>query len=295
MHGLKEHQVQEFTNARGMYEGRHAVLLTQHGKEAIIGPVLQAAIGCHVDLVVGFDTDQLGTFTRDIPRPGSQLETALQKARIGMNLADSRLGLASEGAFVADPYTGLIPWNVELVVFIDDDKGLEVTGIGQGPAKSGHRAVSSWNEMVTFAEEARFPSHHLVVRPNDEHDWRICKGLSDWAALKKAYDHAASLSGNGVVVVENDLRAYCNPTRQKIIAPATDNLAQRLSSSCPICAAPGYWMTRTITGLPCAICASATRQPLADIWSCWHCGHGEKKRRLDTTHADPSRCDWCNP
>lgn len=177
--------MQEFTDARSMYQGRHAVLLTQHGKEAIIGPVLEAAIGCHVDLVGGFDTDQLGTFTRDIPRPGSQLETALRKARIGMRLADSRVGLASEGAFVADPYTGLIPWNVELVVFIDDDKRLELTGIAQGAAKSGHRVVSNWNEVVAFAKDAEFPSHHLVVMPNDEHDSRRCKGISDWIALQK--------------------------------------------------------------------------------------------------------------
>ncbi|NDP62164.1 DUF6671 family protein [Polaromonas sp.] len=285
----------EFTDARSMYQGRHAVLLTQHGKEAIIGPVLQAAIGCHVNLVGGFDTDQLGTFTRDIPRTGSQRETAIKKARIGMRLADSRLGLASEGAFVADPYTGLMPWNVELVVFIDDDKGLELTGMAQGPAKSGHRAVNNWKEVVTFAEEAEFPSHHLVLMPNDEHDSRSCKGISDWTALQKAYDHAVSLSSKGVVVVENDLRAYCNPTRQKIIASATDNLAQKLGSSCPVCAAPGYWMTRTVTGLPCAICARATRQPLADTWSCWHCGHGEEKRRPNVRYADPSQCDRCNP
>ena len=287
--------MQEFTDGRSLYQGRHAVLLTQHGKEAIIGPVLQAAIGCHVDLVGGFDTDQLGTFTGDIPRQGSQLETALKKARIGMRLADSRLGLASEGAFVADPYTGLVPWNVELVVFIDDDRGVELAGMAQGAAKSGHRAVSHWNELVDFAGEAGFPSHHLVVMPDDEHDARRCKGISDWCVLQKAYAHAVSLSGKGVVVVENDLRANCNPTRQKIIAAATDNLAQRIGSACPVCAAPGYWMVRTVTGLPCARCKRPTRQPLADVWSCGHCGHGEEKRRIATLHADPSRCDRCNP
>ncbi len=292
---LKEQQVQAFTNARGMYEGRYAVLLTQHGKEAIIGSVLQAAIGCRVVRVDSFDTDQLGTFTRDIPRLGSQLETARRKARISMNLTSSPLGLASEGAFVPDPYTGFLPWNIELVVFIDDDKGLEVVGFGRGPARSGHRAVGSWEELKSFAEEANFPSHHLVVRPNDEHDARICKGISDWAALEEAYEYAAKLAGNGVVFVENDLRAYCNPTRQEIIRAAADNLAKKLQSSCPHCGGPGYWITSTVAGLPCRMCASSTREPAANIWSCGHCKHSEEKRRLDATHADPSRCDWCNP
>lgn len=278
-----------------MKAGRHAVLLTQHGKEAIIEPVLQAAIGCRVLRIDGFDTDQLGTFTRNIPRAGSQMDAARHKARIGMELAGSRLGLASEGAFVPDPYTGFIPWNIEIVVFIDDDQGIELVGFGQGSARSGHCCVRSWEELTRFAEEATFPSHHLVARPNDEHDARLCKGISDWAGLADAYHYAVKLAGKGVVFVENDLRAHCNPTRQEIIRAATDNLAHKLRSLCPICELPGYWMTQTLTGLPRRLCASPTREPVANIWSCSHCKHKEEKRRQDTAHADPARCDRCNP
>ncbi|MEC5214481.1 hypothetical protein RCH06_003045 [Polaromonas sp. CG_9.5] len=292
---MKENPVHPFIEARSLYQGRQAVLLTQHGKEAIIGPVFQAATGCDVVRVSGFDTDQLGTFTRDIPRLGSQLETALKKARTGMQLTGARLGLASEGAFVADPYTGMIPWNVELVVFIDDDKGLELAGMAQGSAQSDHRIVSSWREVAAFAEEAQFPSHHLVVMLDDKNGARSCKGLRDWTALQTAYDQAARLSPDGRVVVENDLRAFCNPTRQKIIAAATENLVQKLCSLCPVCAASGYWMTRMISGLPCAACASPTRQPRADIWSCWQCRHSEEKPRPGAVLADPARCDRCNP
>jgi len=53
-------------------------------KERVIAPVLEPALGCQIELVDGFDTDQLGTFTRDIPRDGTQLEAARKKARIGM-------------------------------------------------------------------------------------------------------------------------------------------------------------------------------------------------------------------
>ncbi|HSM26634.1 MAG TPA: hypothetical protein VK855_00855, partial [Thioalkalivibrio sp.] len=56
--------------------GRTLVLLTRHGKERVIAPMLESALGCRVDLVDGFDTDQLGTFTREIPRAGTQLEAA---------------------------------------------------------------------------------------------------------------------------------------------------------------------------------------------------------------------------
>lgn len=54
------------------YRDRTAALLTQHGKEQVIGPVLEATLGCRVQRVSGYDTDQLGTFTRDIPRAGTQ-------------------------------------------------------------------------------------------------------------------------------------------------------------------------------------------------------------------------------
>jgi len=49
-------------------------------------------LGCRVAHVSGFDTDQLGTFTRNIPRAGIQLEAARKKACLGMELA----GLSDE-------------------------------------------------------------------------------------------------------------------------------------------------------------------------------------------------------
>ena len=96
-----------------IYRGSSVALLTQHGKEKVVAPLLAAAIGCDVVLVTGFDTDQLGTFTRDIPRSGTQIEAARKKARIGMGLASLPLGLASEGSFGPDPFTGMFSLNVE--------------------------------------------------------------------------------------------------------------------------------------------------------------------------------------
>ena len=85
------------------YANHRVALLTQHGNEHVIGPVLNAALGCRVERVTGYDTDRLGTFTRDIPRAGTQIEAARKKARISMELAELSLGLASEGSFGVDP------------------------------------------------------------------------------------------------------------------------------------------------------------------------------------------------
>ena len=54
-------------NDLSVYSGRGVALLTQHGKERMIAPVLESALDCRVQLASGYDTDLLGTFTREIP------------------------------------------------------------------------------------------------------------------------------------------------------------------------------------------------------------------------------------
>ena len=50
------------------YAESRMALLTQHCKEGVIASVLDTALGCRVERVMGCDTDRLGTFTCDIPR-----------------------------------------------------------------------------------------------------------------------------------------------------------------------------------------------------------------------------------
>ena len=118
------------------YSGLKASLLTQHGKESIIYPQLFDSNGLKVIHVSDYDTDKLGSFTRDIPRYGSQLDAARKKARVGMELSGLTLGIASEGAFDNDPYTGMFPWNYELVLLIDDIRNLEIIGFLVGKLKA---------------------------------------------------------------------------------------------------------------------------------------------------------------
>ena len=77
----------------------------------------------------GFDTDLLGTFTRETARGGSQLDAARRKARKGMELSGLDAGLASEGSFGPDPFAEMVPWNVALIAWLDDRMGIEVVGM----------------------------------------------------------------------------------------------------------------------------------------------------------------------
>ena len=281
--------------ASGSYAGRRVALLTQHGKESAIAPVLDTALGCRVERVSGFDTDTLGSFTRDIPRPGTQLEAARKKARIGMELSGLPLGLASEGAFGPDPMTGMFAWNVELLVFIDDKHGIEVTGVAQGKTNFSHLLTADWVAAEAFARQSGFPEHHLVVRPEHEDDPRMRKGIAAWTALEAAFISALAESANGQVFVETDVRAHTNPTRMHIIRLATEDLAKKLCLLCPDCGTPGFGIVERVTGLPCADCGAPTRETRTEIHGCLKCAHRETREQADRQYADPGRCDYCNP
>jgi hypothetical protein len=274
---------------------RRIAFLTQHGKERAVAPVLESALGCQIERVTGYDTDQLGTFTREIPRAGTQLDTARTKARIGMRLSGLPLGLASEGSFGSDPFVGMFPWNTEILVFLDDERELEVVGTAQGAARFSHRLAADWAAAQAFARESGFPEHHLVVRPQGEDDPRIRKGVDSWPKFEAAFARALEQSASGLVFLETDLRAHANPTRMENIRLAAEDLAKRLCSRCPACSMPGFWIVERISGLVCAKCGAPTRETRAEILGCLKCAHRESRERTEPRYADPGRCDYCNP
>ncbi len=277
------------------YSGQRVALLTQHGKEKVVAPVLDSALGCRVELVSGYDTDLLGTFSRDIPRKGTQLEAARQKARIGMQLSGLKQGLASEGSFGPDPFAGMVPWNVELLIFIDDTREIEVIGFAQGNALSAHLLTARWTEAESFARQTGFPEHQLVLRPGGDADRRIRKGIASWSELVVAFEWAQAQSAGAQVFLETDLRAHANPTRMETIRRAAEDLALKLCSLCPACHSPGFWIVERVPGLRCADCDAPTRETSSNIHGCLKCAHREAREHSDRQYADPSHCDYCNP
>ena len=276
------------------YIGKTVAFLTQHGKNTLIGPALEDALGCTVVRAEGYDTDLLGTFSGEVKRLDNQLQTARTKARIGMNLTGATLGIASEGSFVTDPFGGLIPWNIEVLVWIDDEHHIEIVGMAQGPARSQHRALRGLPELEKFACEAGFPEHHLILRPQSESDPRVQKGLYDWHTLKQAFTTCQQQANNQLVFAENDHRAFCNPTRQAMIQRAAADLLQKIQSSCPVCTLPGFAIVSHAAGRTCRMCGHATRLPKSYTWQCKACDHSVEQLIQDT-YADPGCCEVCNP
>jgi hypothetical protein len=278
-----------------VYQGSQVAFLTQHGKEQLVGDRLEEALGCQLVHTSAYDTDLLGTFTNEVARQGSQLDAAKAKAEIGMGLTGLHIGIASEGSFGPDPFVGFTPWNSEVLLWVDQQLGIEVQGFAHGPAQSLQRTIQTLDELHSFVTEANFPSHHLNLRPEHALSAPWQKGIFDMKELIQAFHVAQSLSAGGGVVIENDLRAFSNPTRQALIRQATDDLIQKLRSACPQCAKPGFSLKKKLPGLPCRVCAQPTQLPIGEVWLCVSCTFEDKILVNTTELADPARCNYCNP
>lgn len=273
---------------------KEASLLTMHAKERVIAPLMEEKTGCRVIVCRGYDTDQLGTFSMDIPRPGTQLETARAKAKIGMALSETRYGLASEGSFSPHPACPILTLNLELVLFIDSCQRIEVLGQHAG-LESNHAQiqVSGMAGVEAFAVKAGFPSHLIMARPAGS-SIVFRKGISTWAALEEAVWWGLQNSPLREVILHTDMRAHANPTRMKNIEKATYNLIDKIMTSCPRCGMMGYSISSTIEGAPCASCGRPTDVVVADVYICQSCCFREEQSRA-VVEADPGQCLFCNP
>ena len=276
------------------YENIKISLLTKHKKEKVIAPKFIKMFDAEIIHTDTFDTDELGTFTRDKARYGNQLDAARRKARIGMEITGLKYGIASEGSFISDPFIGLLPWNHEIIIFIDDILGIEIIGSSKSAAVSRQSKIRNWKELAKFARLNKFPTHHLVLRPDDENHPVFQKGISNRIILEESFNQAMQLSKTEKVYVEHDLRAHANPTRMKNIANATTDLIHKLKSLCPNCHTPGFQITKVKSGLPCAICDMETRETFEKIFTCNTCDY-EKSEFVKKEKADPAKCDFCNP
>ena len=134
------------------------------------------------------------------------------------------------------------------------------------------------------------------LRPNDEADSRMRKGLADWDALRAAFDWACQLSEKGVVFIETDMRAHANPKRMAVIAEAALDLVQKLRSVCPQCELPGFARTKPVPGIRCEVCRRPTDAPIAWEYGCLKCSCREI-RPLEgiPEFISPAQCPYCNP
>ncbi|MCG8360477.1 MAG: hypothetical protein MI920_33350 [Kiloniellales bacterium] len=280
------------------YCERTASLATKHAKEQAIARPFRFALGLDVLAPAGLDTDTLGTFTGEVPREGTPLEVCERKARLGMKITGLPFGLASEGSFGPHPFIPLIPAGVELLTFVDDERGFVLTANFLCESTNyGHCEARNIDELTEWLPRVGFPAHALIVRTNENGPGKpIAKGVTTAEDLQTAMAEATALSDGGIAWVEPDMRAHLNPTRMRAIRRLAFKLARRLAAPCPSCSAPGWGRTGTVKGLPCELCGAPTEMVRYELFGCAVCDHLEERSRRDGLQkTSPQNCPLCNP
>jgi hypothetical protein len=277
------------------YRDAVIVFSSLHGKHRQVAPAFAEILGAQVIATDAVDTDQFGTFAGDITRTLAPLEAVRAKARLGMDALGLPYGLASEASYGPLPGIGA-PGHEEILLFLDDTRGFEIVEGNRTLTIPGiGRHIHDSAELESALTGWGFPAQALIVRPasggapND-----IAKGITETSHLHRAVRTAAGRSADGHALVEPDLRAHHNPTRQAVLTQLGRNMAQRLNTRCPTCVSPGYGRTRTVPGLPCSACHTPTELTRADTYTCPACSHTHVQARPETT-AEPRWCPTCNP
>ncbi len=154
---------------RSAYAGKCVVLITKHAKSIAIAPPFFDKLNTGV-LECVVDTDQLGTFSGEVERKGTALQCARRKCELAFDqLGDTvEFALASEGSFGPHPFIPFLPCDHEILYFIDrrHDFHLHVSQVSE---KTNYRkeSINSLEELSKFADAVQFPSHALILRPND--------------------------------------------------------------------------------------------------------------------------------
>jgi hypothetical protein len=270
-----------------------------HGKDEVIAPVLRDRIGLAVVTAPGVDTDVLGTFSGDIPRAGTMREAAIAKARLGMAATGLSIGIASEGSYGPHPHIPFLPGGIELLVLIDDKRGIVVTEhLVEDAPVYGHAFARTIQELDPFLEGIGFPEHGVIVKSavDGAADGMIRKDMRGKDELETAVIECAAFSKDGRALVQTDMRAHMNPTRMGSIRRLAAALAERLDAFCPACGLPGYGQVDVETGLPCKDCGAPSLMVRHRVFGCVACEHQDRRPRADgRTHADPGHCPLCNP
>ncbi len=271
-----------------MFSDSTFALLTQHGKEQIIAPLLLERCQTILQHARGFDTDTLGTFSGEIERTLSPLECARRKAELAIALTGCDAGLGSEGSFFPDPI-GIGTVAEELIYCRHAQQDWQVIGRYATSVDVRQCDCVAVEELLQFVRAAP-PDQGLVMQCED----RVAKGLHGEQQVLKIITQWFGNSGFDCVNISYDLRAHQCPARRENIKKAAVNLIDRLLNACPECSKPGYWPDESEPGLPCELCAAPTQLTKAHLAVCDCCGHSTTVAVKQKTAA-ARFCQFCNP
>lgn len=279
-----------------IFAGRTALLATMHGKEAVIAPLLEQALGVKILVPEGFDTDRFGTFTREVKRKRSQKEALLRKAEAALREHGGDLVIASEGSFGQHPAIPFVASDLEMVLLRDLQQDLEIVGLAHS-SQTNHlgQEIRSLEDLEAFLKRVGFPEHGVILRYHPNWSLGIRKDIRDRNQL---FDQARKMLSKPFVrsvYLETDMRAHLNPTRMQVIREATEDLLEKIQRLCPSCDRPGFAVQELRGAKVCEQCAKPTDQPKERWYQCQRCGHEQAELISGSEIVSAQYCSYCNP
>jgi hypothetical protein len=268
-----------------------------HAKELAVAPPFRRVLGAEIVTRPDIDTDTLGTFSGDVPRPDALVETCVLKAELAFQGLDVDCAIANEGSYGPIDAVPLTSSGVEIMAFVDRRRGIRIV-----ETMATHR--TNWRLLRFKAGDPNvpkvvkamgFPRYGVFVVCSS--DWsRPIKDLTTLDDVVSAMDQEARRSEDGLAVLFSDMRAHRNPKRMLVLRALSWKLAKRLERLCPKCHTPGFGSIGNRRGLPCECCGEPTHWVHFEIDGCSVCGHAEARPRKDgRTTATKLSCSSCNP
>jgi len=277
-----------------MFQDRELLVATKHKKERVIQPLFEQTFGIKCHVPPDFNTDRFGTFTGEIDRSLSPLETARAKAEAALLEYGGDLVISSEGSFGAHPFIPFAPADEEFVYLLDKRNGIEFNArILTTETNFASCNVRSESDGIQFLQRIGFPEHGVIIKPSATADSWVKDFQEEQPVISLIRE---LLLHQDVVSMETDMRAMNNPTRMKAIEAAVHELLKKMKSNCPQCATPGFTITQFNTGLPCRACGAPTKSTLSHILTCQVCKYYTEIMYPNNRQTeDPMYCDCCNP
>lgn len=291
---VEESFEKRLSNLKRLFGQRPMVIATMHGKQHAMQPLIRKYLGLDNVIIPDFDTDEFGTFSGEIERVLSPVDTLRKKIMKALAVANETLGIGNEGSFGAHPKIPFVQANQEIVMLIDLENNIEIVEqIISTETNHGHRQINGKRDLIEFADSVKFPSHAIILKQmKDGVVINMRKGILTWEYL-----HATSsrfTSPDTTLIAETDMRAYLNPTRMKNIEKATEELLKKVTNLCPQCQWPGFGAVERVSGLPCSACNKPTNMTWYTIYQCKNCGYADERYNQNRS-ASPEYCDHCNP
>ncbi len=278
-----------------MFEGRSLFIATNHRKDSVIQPLFERELKLKCFTLPLLNTDQFGTFSGEIERYQSPLDTLKAKCKLGFEVTGCDLVLATEGSFGAHPELPFCAAHDELIMLMDFRNNTSHTArILTTQTNFQGKKILQEAELMKFCESIDFPNQAIILRNEEQSMFFLKKGINDWDELSTAFN--VCMRKYGTVFVETDMRAMHNPPRMKQIELLAQKLIDKLKALCPSCEMPGYGVTSVSPGLPCWICETPTSSVLKHVLACAACHHQEEVYFPNGRQTEePTFCPACNP